>query len=538
MWSHRWMSDDGFINLRIVDNVVGGHGPVFNVGERVEAGTSQLWLFVLVAARLVAGWAAPLEWLAVVIGIACSLGALAVTVTTQWRTWRGPVLPFAVLVWLPLSAVWDFSSSGLESSLLWLWCAACFGLLAVRAVAEERRRCAAPWWLPMLIGLGFLIRPDAGVYVLAFFAALVLLSDRAWRSVVTAVGWALGVPVAYEVFRMGYFGAMVPNTALAKEAASSNWALGGRYVVDVFAVGAVWVPVVVVLAGAVLVLRSGAVTKALRSLWLITWGCALLHALWVVRVGGDFMHARMLLPDLFLFILPLAAVPLELMRRPVLRLAAPVGMAAMALWCGAVWAVARPPTFSRYSDNVVDERSVYVRGAGVAHPVTIEDHHANEWTRWGEAARRRAASSQDVLLFPAWNRPMQTQRSDGGVFVVWPNIGLLGFAAGPRVHVVDPIGLSDPLASRMESLPGRRIGHSKDMPTAWVEARFAAPGASRDPASSDAARALACPPLQRLIDTVTAPLTPKQFAANVVRAPSLTLLHIPRDPRAATDDLC
>ena len=36
-WHRRWMNEDAFINLRIVDQIFAGHGPVFNAGERVEA---------------------------------------------------------------------------------------------------------------------------------------------------------------------------------------------------------------------------------------------------------------------------------------------------------------------------------------------------------------------------------------------------------------------------------------------------------------------------------------------------------------------
>ena len=39
-WQHRWMDEDAFINLRIVDQIFAGHGPVFNACERVEASTS------------------------------------------------------------------------------------------------------------------------------------------------------------------------------------------------------------------------------------------------------------------------------------------------------------------------------------------------------------------------------------------------------------------------------------------------------------------------------------------------------------------
>lgn len=39
-WARRWMCDDGYIHLRVVQQVLAGHGPVFNAGERIEASTS------------------------------------------------------------------------------------------------------------------------------------------------------------------------------------------------------------------------------------------------------------------------------------------------------------------------------------------------------------------------------------------------------------------------------------------------------------------------------------------------------------------
>ena len=44
---YRCVVDDGFIYLRVVRNVVEGHGPVFNLGQRVEAYTGPLWVGVL-----------------------------------------------------------------------------------------------------------------------------------------------------------------------------------------------------------------------------------------------------------------------------------------------------------------------------------------------------------------------------------------------------------------------------------------------------------------------------------------------------------
>src|ERR1044071_6359558 len=52
-WTHRWVEEDAFINFRIVDQIRAGHGPVFNVGQRVEVATSTLWLAILTVGRTV-----------------------------------------------------------------------------------------------------------------------------------------------------------------------------------------------------------------------------------------------------------------------------------------------------------------------------------------------------------------------------------------------------------------------------------------------------------------------------------------------------
>src|SRR5579863_3101904 len=73
-WSHRWMDEDAFINFRIVDQIFAGNGPVFNAGERVEAATSPLWLFVLVAGRAVFGAFVSIEWIALIAGLGAAVG--------------------------------------------------------------------------------------------------------------------------------------------------------------------------------------------------------------------------------------------------------------------------------------------------------------------------------------------------------------------------------------------------------------------------------------------------------------------------------
>jgi arabinofuranosyltransferase len=38
--ARRWVQEDGFITIRVAQQVLAGNGPVYNAGERVEAFTS------------------------------------------------------------------------------------------------------------------------------------------------------------------------------------------------------------------------------------------------------------------------------------------------------------------------------------------------------------------------------------------------------------------------------------------------------------------------------------------------------------------
>ena len=42
-----WLSDDAYITFRVVENFVHGFGPVYNLGERVQAYTHPLWFFLI-----------------------------------------------------------------------------------------------------------------------------------------------------------------------------------------------------------------------------------------------------------------------------------------------------------------------------------------------------------------------------------------------------------------------------------------------------------------------------------------------------------
>jgi arabinofuranosyltransferase len=552
-WSRRWVTEDAFINFRIVDVTLRGRQPfAFNVGERVEAGTSPLWIATLVVLEATLGPLIDLEWLALLVGLGLTLIGMAAALDASLVLLRrtgtaGWHWPAGAIVLAVLPPMWDFATSGMETGLTFAWLGGCYWLLARRyadsfdAGPTQRPPPTSPRWLPVVLGLGPLIRPDLFLFTLAFMVAHLVLSRPGMRDRLSAIAGALVLPAAFQVFRMAYFAALVPNTALVKEAGTANWTKGLAYLENY--AGTYWlvVPAVVAVGWAALWLQDAAKIGGHRLVILVAApaAAALVHAAYVTRVGGDFMHGRLLLPATFGLFMAGAALP-------VVRAGAPgatdfrVGrIAATAVAAGALtaWAVAcgtrlrvtdRPP--ARWSD-ILDERVFWQGQSGRRNAVTLDDYRCVDSAGFGRRARQLAALGADVLIRIDGTEQSLAPRS--GVILEAITIGLGSQSAGPGVHVADVLGLGDAVGSRIPAEPRGRIGHQKRLPRALMFARIA--GASDDDLPHDvdhaaleaARRTLRSPAVAGLLDATQEPLTPLRALRNLLRSPALTRLRVP-----------
>ncbi|MDP9400328.1 MAG: hypothetical protein M3P39_05150 [Actinomycetota bacterium] len=550
-WNRRWVNEDGFIYFRIVDNLLAGHGPVFNVGERVETYTSPTWTALL--ALLAVGLPVSLPWISVFLGLVTSLAGFALAALGALRFARtggdtGPALPLGLLVVAVVPTFWDFATSGLETGLIFLWLGGVWWGL-VRSGGR-----GGPL-LALAVGLGPLVRPDLAVFSAGFLLLLVLSGPRSWGRAARLVAWAAAIPLAYELFRMAYFAALVPNTALAKEAGAALWGRGAGYFAAFVADYWLFVPLAALAAWGVAGLRRRP-SRERVALAAAPVACAIVHALFVVRLGGDYMHGRMLLPSLLGAVLPVAVVVVE--RRAALALAAVVG-----LWALVCALFLQAP--SRLIDNTepwYDQRTTLNARQGHAHPVTLEDYARFEASQptigWRLRDLARARSAVVVDYRPArrrvgdrvlpWLEPRPLPRAwtaraaRAPVLAYTGSIGRLGYAAGSSVRIGDSLGLADPVGSRVRLIEPRtrRPGHEKEFPEAWYLARFAAGNlpAARRPQVAAARQALACAPLRELLAATSEPLTAGRAAANLGVALRAHGLRVDPDPVVARAEVC
>ena len=561
-WTYRWVDEDAFIDFRVVHNLLAGYGPVFNVGERVEVDSDPLWLAALTMVHGVTPWVS-LEWTSVVLGLVCTAGGFlaggAAVARLGARHDEGTVLPVGLVMVSVVAGVWEFATSGLEMSMVFLWMGVTF-LLLVR-VAERRSR-ALP--AAVVTGLGPLVRPELLLAAAVFGAALVaLVGSPSWpsatrrvRRCATVVAAGVALPVAVEVFRMAYYALLVPNTALAKAAGSAWWSEGATYLWNFVAPYTLWVPFALAawLVGVRATRWWGSGDRTGVLLLASPVAAGLVDLAYVTRVGGDYMHARLLLPAFFALCLPVFAGVRTLRG---LRALPVVGIALWSVVCLG-WLRYSPPPVHRLGLQTVfisNERDSWITATGSPHPVTAEDYARALSGRAGAVLARAAGSvptgHQEVLVVtdpfaPIDPRTALPARSSlpFTLAVNLPAIGVIGFLAGPDVYVFDSFSLADPIGSHTTVVHHARPGHEKLIGPSWMLGRFGVPGSTSVPGGpsdasvADARRALGCDPLRAYLAAITAPLTFSRALSDLAHSVSYTTMQFSADPAVAAVQLC
>ena len=417
-----WIADDAAISLRTVLNTLAGYGPVFNVGERVQAYTHPLWFLVITAVSPLIG---NVFYAVIVCGVVTASLALWLLVFRLSRSLEWGLV--AALVLLISKAFMDFSVSGLETPLSCL-VLALYGLILVMNGPPPRRLAL----LTLCGALGYLTRPDLVLFMVPGIVHGLWLVGRPLPGFVAlSIG---GLPVVlWTLFSVFYYGFPFPNPAYAKLGAAIPLAdlhlQGVQYLFDSINRDPVSLFMVFFVLVSLLWWRN-------RERTLLAIGVAL-YLFYIIRIGGDFMSGRFLAQVVFA-----SAIMLVLAPRPSQSLA--VVVAGVLMPSRFIQEDGAPEKIRR--NGVVDERAFWYDKTGLLS---------------GDRWRFRE--------FPRWvvesGHPKEVEVVCGG-------LGFRSVRAGPDVHFVDPCGLADPLLAR---LPARAeddrwaTGHYlRDLPEGYL----------------------------------------------------------------------
>jgi hypothetical protein len=275
--------DDALISMRYAQHLVGGHGLVWNIGERppIEGYTNLGWTLVMaLVAEALPYDTAPIGVSLVGAVMLLVSGVVAYGLLSGIGASRRASIAGMLLVLAAYPTVF-WTLRGMEVGAL-----ALLLLIALRLALVSRRRQQGFGRLLLIgtiAGVALLTRNDA---VLMFLPVFVYAAWRHGRLLTSAVA-ALPVAAcagAQVLFRYAYYGELTPNTYVLKmtgAVVSTRITAGVVSLVDTFPLIA---PAVVVIAAVALAVRVPARVRDCSRLALAT---LLLQWAYLVWIGGD-----------------------------------------------------------------------------------------------------------------------------------------------------------------------------------------------------------------------------------------------------------
>ena len=453
-----WVCDDAYITLRTVDNFINGYGLTWNVAERVQSYTHPLWLFLLSAVYL---FTREPFWTSIMVSLLLSLVTAILFVSKIARSSVAAL--FGLLILTLSNAFVDYATSGLENPLTHLLLAVFLSVylassLAAPAAKDPRSLTSKLARRPMFLlalcaALVALNRLDT-LLLVAPPLVHVFITQSKKKSVRHTLKEALlgSLPlVLWEGFSLFYYGFLFPNTAFAKLATGipvpELIAQGGYYLLNTLQAD----PLTLVIVVAAIVLAFLSNNRRQR---LVVAGIVL-YLLYLIRIGGDFAGGRFLTAPFFCATAVLSCCDLDTLdTRLVLSLFAIV----IVIGAGAVH-----PTFYLWAGDLDTIRSADF----------IDDKGIADERMWYDLTNSLARANRNVELpNHRWKFDGLRLKAGDEAVVIEDAIGMVGFYAGPGVHIVDQWALADPLLARLPAYRNVywRIGHfDRIVPQGYLE---------------------------------------------------------------------
>jgi hypothetical protein len=436
--------EDSFISFRYVEQLAGGHGLVYNRGDRVEGYSNLLWVLSLV----------PFAWLGMPLAPVAqflSTGAIVALASGGFLFARAHFgeerdTPTWLLWWLPLALALDpllhyHDDRGLETVTY-----AC-GITGILLAGAAGRHALATVMGACVV----LLRPEGILFAVAAAPALLVTvggntaarnrSRQPWQPVAIYLSICISVFLLQLGFRLFYYGEWVANTVIAKRRGGG----GGQWQLISYLMTRVGLPLLAVIG-----FVWGLTDRGTRRLSL--GGLSILAAAVVfqLRAGGLLNEGFRYLAPIF----PLTALGSWMLLLMIWQVAGAI-VGRVALLAGSLLLPLQAVTLF---DEPAPGRPWLLQGNGNA-PRSRLHVRLIEASTWNLPARWRVYTADPIFINADVGKWIAGQTSPGTVLAA-DQMGQLGYFAGMDRDIIDLLGLMDRRIARegfsLEYLKERR----------------------------------------------------------------------------------
>lgn len=457
-----WICDDAYISLRTVDNFVNGFGLRWNIEERVQSFSNPLWTLLLSGVYLFSHEA---FYTTIFFSIFISLIAISVYVFKISKTVYSAIA--GVVLACCSKAFIDYSTSGLENPLTYLFIAI-FLWVFFSSMKDDTRL----FWLCFTASMAAFNRMDSAL----LFGPAIVYCFIAVPNKKRSIKYALIVLAPFffwEVFSIIYYGFPFPNTAYAKLNVGvpvSDFIVQGFYYFSDSLRGD---PVTLITISVCFILLL--FIKDIKSI--AAFSGVILYLGYVLMIGGDFMSGRFFAAPFFISVIVLVNISQTFMK---MKSSLVVSLLIVSI------SLLNPTNPLRvdntYQNRVIDirgiadERGWYYQGTGLLLSAEERNNPANPSSYWISTGLEYKKSYKEF--------PVRATN----------NTGFIGYYSGPKVFIIDHLGLCDPFLARLKpdldsgwrsGLPvrtGWRIGHFyRHIPEGYIETQVDKKNHIQDP---------------------------------------------------------
>ena len=429
----RFINDDAFIAFRYAQNLVDGHGLVWEPGVLVQGYTSFLWTLMMAGAiRLGLDPVGASQ----VLGLLFYSISLCALFVLSLKLFPGRFLPLLPVLMLGTNFSFVcYATGGLETQMQ--VALICVSVLQTYEISQEGKGSIARLTaLSLIFTLAGLTRLDSAVFILVLSAVLTvsILRTHGISAATLRFLSALLLPGAiifalYCAWSIRTYGEILPNTFYAKTAYGSagSFLRGTNYVYLFFTFYGFALAIIFVLLRGVIFLRN--------SFWVGLVAGAVLWLLYVVASGGGFMEFRFMMPVFPIVLLLITKAGSEFLRgQDAARSLLVACFVIQLLVLSVVHAV-------RYSGS-----------GGVESMARLQGHLYDEDEDWMEIGKRLKTA------FPGGY--------DRGPSIAVTAAGAIPFYSGLRT--LDLYGLNDRWVARDGIVVSHRPGHQKRAPSSYI----------------------------------------------------------------------